>query len=389
MPELVYLDYAATSAVRPPEVVDAVAEYLSGVGATPGRSGHRLAAEAGRIALRCRRALAELFGIDGDPGRITLQPNATVALNVAIAGSVSPGDAVVRTAYDHNAVRRALEALTPRVDVRVLGGDGHGGIDLDEAERLLAGDGHAARLLVLPHASNVLGVELPVARLAERAHAVGARVLVDAAQSAGHIPFDVDDLGVDLLAFSGHKGLLGPQGTGGLWVREGVDVVPLLYGGTGGDSAPPSMPGVYPDRLEPGTLNGPGIAGLLAGVRWVLDHDPPAYHARELALRDRLRGRLATTPGVRIRSPAAERGVGIVTLTVDGVSPDEVAHRLDRDFGVLTRAGLHCAPESHELLGTAETGAVRLSIGWGTTHAHIDHAADAVQRICRDATNGK
>lgn len=382
-PDLVYLDYAATSAVRPEAVVQAVAAYLRDVGATPGRGGHRLAVEAGRVVLRCRRALADLFGIEGDPGRIAFQPSTTYALNTAVRGVLRPGDRVVRTAYDHNSVRRPAAALAPGgVRETVLAGSPDGGIDLDEAERALAGGGEPARLLVLPHASNVLGTVLPVRELSEIARAHGALVLLDAAQSAGHLPVRVDELGVDLLAFTGHKGLLGPQGTAGLWVREGIDVAPLVTGGTGGDSAPAEMPSALPDRLEAGTLNGPGIAGLLAGVRWLLDAGVEAVHAREAELKARLHAGLSALPGVRVRTPPAPEGVGIVTLTADAVEAHDLAARLDREHGVLTRAGLHCTPEAHALLGTRESGAVRLSIGWATTAEEIDRAVAAVAAVC-------
>ncbi|HEX2093912.1 MAG TPA: aminotransferase class V-fold PLP-dependent enzyme [Longimicrobiaceae bacterium] len=389
MDEVVYLDYAATSAVRPEEVIEAVATYLRDIGATPGRGGHRRSIEAGRVVLRCRLALAELFGIPGDPGRVTFQPSTTFALNTALHGVLRPGDRWVRTAYDHNSVRRPAAALAARGGREtVLSGDAEGGIDPEEAERALAGGGHPARLLVLPHASNVLGTVLPVAELAERAHAHGALVLLDAAQSAGHLPVRVDELGVDLLAFTGHKGLLGPQGTAGLWVREGVEVQPLVSGGTGGDSAPACMPAALPDRLEPGTLNGPGIAGLLAGVKWILARGVDALHARERELKGRLFRGLAAIPGVRVRSPSAPDGVGIVTITADTVSPNELARRLDREHGILTRAGLHCAPEAHALLGTQGTGAVRFSIGWATTETEIDRAVAAVAAVCAGATSG-
>lgn len=384
MEGLVYLDYAATSAVRPEAVVEAVAAYLRDVGATPGRGGHRLAVAAGRVVLHCRLALAELFALPGDPGCVTLQPSTTHALNAALRGVLRPGDRVVRTAYDHNSVRRPVAALV-REGVRetVLAGTPDGGVDPDEAERAIRGDGRPARLLVLPHASNVLGTVLPVARLAEIARAHGTRVLLDAAQSAGHLPVRVDELGVDLLAFAGHKGLLGPQGTAGLWVREGVEVSPVLAGGTGGDSAPDHMPEAYPDRLEAGTLNGPGIAGLLAGVRWVQAAGVEALHAREAALKARLRRGLAAVPGVRVLTPEAPEGVGIVAVAAEGVEAHELALRLDRGHGVLTRAGLHCAPGAHGLLGTLACGAVRFSVGWATTAEEVDRAVAAVGAVCR------
>ncbi|HEX6039686.1 aminotransferase class V-fold PLP-dependent enzyme, partial [Longimicrobium sp.] len=217
----------------------------------------------------------------------------------------------------------------------------------------------------------------------QHAHAAGALVVVDAAQSAGHLPIDVQRMGIDVLAFTGHKGLLGPQGTGGLWIREGIELPPAFLGGTGGDSDSPDMPALLPDRLEAGSQNGPGIAGLLAGVEWVAERGIDAIHACESHLKERLWDALAAVPGVRMHSPrdSDQPTVGIVTVTVDGMGSAEVARRLDAEFGVLVRAGLHCAPESHALLGTEAGGAVRFSAGWATTEADVAHAAAAVARI--------
>jgi cysteine desulfurase / selenocysteine lyase len=382
MTSTIYLDYAATAAIRPPEVVEAVAAYLRDVGATPGRSGHGRALAAGRVALRCRKLLAELFGIGGDPGRIVFQANATHALNTALFGLVRAGDLVVRTRCDHNAVRRPVGALVrggARERVLDLGRDGS--VDLGLLEHLLTVDGGPARLLVLPHASNVLGVVLPVREMARLAHEAGALVLLDAAQTAGHYPIDVADLEVDLMAFTGHKGLLGPQGIGGLWVAEGVAVEPLIWGGTGTDSDQLEMPAAYPDHLEAGTQNGPGIAGLAAGAEWVLGRGVAELHRRELALRTRLVDALRRVSGVRICSPTTGDGVGLVTLLVDGLDPGDLSLTLDREHGVQGRAGLHCAPEAHDLLGTGATGAFRLSLGWATTEEEIDRTADAFRRI--------
>ena len=382
MSEPVYLDFAATSALRPPEVVDAVCAYLRDVGATPGRSGHARAVDAGRIALRCRRSLAELFAIEGDPGRICFQLNATHALNTALAGTLRAGDRLVRTEFDHNAVRRPAAALAAGgVEVAVVSGRADGTVDLAEAEVLLRGSGRSARLLALPHVSNVLGQRLPLRELADLAHAVGAMVLVDAAQSAGHIPIDVDALGIDLLAFTGHKGLLGPQGIGGLWVRDGIDVAPLLRGGTGGDSLPEEMPDSYPDHLEAGTLNGPGIAGLLAGVEWLSSRGVEALHQTESRLKVRLHGELSAVADLRVRSPADPSGAGIVTFTSERISADALARRLEREHGIQARAGLHCAPEAHRVIGTLADGAVRLSLGWASTETDVDRAVDAVAQL--------
>lgn len=377
--DIVYLDFAATSAVRPPGVADAVASYLTNLGATPGRGGHRLEVEANRLVLRCRMALARLFGIPGDPGRIAFMHNATHALNTAMWGLLGRGEVVVTTAYDHNAVLRPVHALARErdVEVRMISGAPDGSIDMDEAARLLDG----AALFVVNAVSNVLGTAVPVGALTRLAHEAGARVLVDAAQSAGHLPIDVVADGVDLLAFTGHKGLLGPQGIGGLWVHESVELDPLLRGGTGGDSLEPAMPDAYPDRLEAGTLNGPGVAGLLAGVEWVLERTPEAVHRHEMRLKDRLREGLLAIPGVRVHSPAAPDGVAVVTITADSVDASTLARRLDHEHGVLTRPGLHCAPEVHRLLGTDRAGAVRLSPGWASTEEEIDRTLEAVARI--------
>ena len=378
MKETTYLDYAATAAIRPSEVVEAVATYLRDVGATPGRATHARSLAAGRVVLQCRRALAELFGIEGDPGRIAFQLNATHALNAALFGTLRPGDVVVRTEYDHNAVRRPASLLKARgVEERVLTGRPDGTVDLEEARALLAG----ARLLAFPHASNVLGNVLPARALADLAHEAGALVLVDAAQTAGQLPLDVEDLGIDMLAFTGHKALLGPQGTGGLWVREGVEVEVGVAGGTGGDSLPFEMPAAFPDRLEAGTQNGPGIAGLLAGIDWLRARGVAALHESEMELKADLIRRLRAISGVTLRSPEAPDGVAIVTITSDRMAPGELAARLDAEYGVLTRAGLHCAPEAHRVIGTLETGAVRFSLGWATTEEDIQQAARAVASL--------
>jgi cysteine desulfurase/selenocysteine lyase len=377
--ELVYLDYAATAAVRPPQVARAVTRYMDEIGATPGRGAHRLAIEAGRVALRCRQALARLLCIPGDVGRIAFMANATQALNTAVWGCVRRGERVVVTAFDHNAVLRPAARLGAErdVDVVLVGGAPDGSLDEDALARALQG----ARLLSINAASNVLGTRLDVTRLAALARAAGALSVVDLAQLAGHAPFDAAAAGVDVVAITGHKGLLGPQGIGALWVRDGVDVDALLTGGTGGDSMLREMPGAFPDHLEAGTLNGPGIAGLLAGVEFLLEQGVPAIHAHTMSLKQRLHDGLTGVRGVRVVSPAAPDGVSIVTIVSDRVDPATLAARLDRDHGVLTRPGLHCAPEAHRVLGTDATGAVRFSLGYASTKADVDAAVAAVARV--------
>jgi selenocysteine lyase/cysteine desulfurase len=303
-------------------------------------------------------------------------PNATHALNLALYGSLSPGDPVVVTVFDHNAVLRPAYRLARErsVQVRMVPGDASGSLDRAAFTTALGG----ARMVVLNAVSNVLGTRLPVEELAREARSAGVLVLVDTAQSAGHLSVDLAD--ADLVAFTGHKGLLGPQGIGGLWVREGVELAPLVVGGTGGDSRRREMPSALPDALEAGTLNGPGIAGLGAGSRVLLEQGLPSVQRRITALKGRLWDGLSGVEGVRVLSPRDVDAGGIVTLVPRRGDPARMAHALDRDHGVLCRAGLHCAPEVHRILGTLETGALRLSVGWGTTEDEVDRAVAAVDR---------
>ncbi|MGQ0560725.1 MAG: aminotransferase class V-fold PLP-dependent enzyme [Gemmatimonadota bacterium] len=379
MTDCIYLDFAATSAVRPPEVARAMLDYMEGCGASPGRGGHRLAVDAARVAFRCRRAIAKLLGVPGDPGRVAFMFNATHALNTALLGTVRQGDVVVITAYDHNAVLRPVHqlALERGVEVRMLSGAPDGSIDLEQAKQKFEG----ARLVVLNAVSNVLGTVLDVRALTALAHEAGALVLVDAAQSAGHMHVAVAADDVDMVALTGHKGLLGPQGTGALWVRADLELAPLLRGGTGGDSLLRDMPASYPDHLEAGTPNAPGLAGLLAGIEWIQQRGVQQLHEHGMQLKQRLRDGLAAIPGVRVLSPAAPAGAALVTITADAVDVPTLAARIDREHAVLTRPGLHCAPEVHKLLGTEKTGAVRFSLGWSSTVADVDRAIAAVAQV--------
>lgn len=378
-----YLDYAATSAVRPPAVAEAVRTFLSGVGASPGRGGYGPAVESGRIAFRCRKRLATLLGLPGNPGRIAFMMNATHGLNTALHGLLDSGDVVVITAFDHNAVLRPTHHLARLrgVEVRMVPGAADGSLDMDALDRHLEG----ARLLVVNGASNVLGSRLPLAEMARRAHDRDVLVLLDAAQLAGHLPVAGPDSATeeraDVVAFTGHKGLLGPQGIGGVWVREGLELEPLLCGGTGGDSMSREMPRALPDHLEAGTPNLPGIAGLLAGCEILLAEGVDTVHERTSVLKARLREGLEQIPGIRVLSPPDPDGAPLVTLVAEHVSPGELARRLEREWSVLARAGLHCAPEAHRVLGTHETGALRLSLGWASTNEDVDRAIAGVDAI--------
>jgi cysteine desulfurase family protein len=381
---MIYLDHAATSWPKPPEVLRAITDFLELAGGNPGRAGHRLSIEAARVVYAAREAVAQLFGVK-DPLRVVFACNATHALNLALYGLLRPGDHVVTSSVEHNAVMRPLRALERegvRLTVVACGPDGL--LDPESMARALT---PRTRLVALTHASNVCGALQPVAEIAPLVRARGALLLVDAAQTAGAVPLDVSALGVDLLAFSGHKSLLGPPGTGGLVLGDRVDagsLRPLVRGGTGSRSEEEEQPEELPDKFESGTLNGPGLAGLGAGVRWVLDRGVAALRAREMELAALLRKGLSVQPGVTVYGPGdSERSIAIVSFTVAGRRVSEIGLRLDEDFGVLSRVGLHCAPAAHRTLRTFPEGTVRFAPGPFTTRAEIETALAAVARILR------
>lgn len=372
-----YLDYAATSALRPPQVHAAVRQYLEKTGATPGRGGYQLAIEAGRTVRAAREAVHSVLGLPGESARLTFSSNATTPLNHVLQRVLAPGDVLVVTDFDHNAVLRPADWLRRRADVRVrhVHGRADGSLDRRAFSEALRG----ARLVSLNAVSNVLGTVLPVEELIEEARREGVLTLVDAAQVAGHVPVGLGT--ADFVAFTGHKGLLGPQGTGGLWVHPHREIEPFVAGGTGSRSGERAMPHAYPDHLEAGTLNGPGIAGLGAGAAWVGARGVRALHAHAVELKARLRAGLAEIPGLRLLSPAAPEGAAIVTVSAEGTPAATLARNLDRQHDVQVRAGLHCAPEVHRLLGTTATGAVRFSLGWASTEEDVDAAVEATAHV--------
>ncbi len=392
---MIYLDHAATSWPKPPDVLAAMRDFLERAGGNPGRSGHRLSAEAGRIVYDAREAVAELFNA-ADPLRVIFTLNATHAINIALHGLLRPGDRVVTTGIEHNAVMRPLRAMeglhvpgtsevpgTSRgITLAIIPCGRDGTLDLAAAEQLIT---PGTRLVVLNHASNVMGTILPVAPVAELAHRAGALLLVDAAQTAGAVPIDMQALDIDLLAFTGHKALLGPPGTGGLVIGERVDtgeMAPLLRGGTGSRSEFEIQPEDCPDKFESGTPNGVGIAGLAAGIRYVLRHGMAAIRGHEMALARGLAEGLAAIPGVTVYGPAdpAQR-TATVSFTVAGRRVSEIGLRLDEEHGVLCRVGLHCAPAAHRTIGTFPEGTVRLAAGLSTTLEEVQRAVAAVAAI--------
>jgi selenocysteine lyase/cysteine desulfurase len=317
--------------------------------------------------------------VTGDPSRIILALNATQGINVALSGLLRGGDVVVTSAYDHNAVLRPLETLGKQRGVvsRQVNGDPSGALDLGEVAEALQG----ARLLVVNAVSNVLGTRLPLPEMAALAKDAGALVLVDAAQWAGHFTGSLEEDGADLIAFTGHKALLGPQGIGGLWVKNGVELNPLISGGTGSDSLSREMPAAFPDRFEAGSGNAPGMAGLLAGIEFLESEGVENLRRHELGLKHVLWEGLSGLSGIRVLSPPAPDGVGIVSVVPKRMHPSELAEALDRQWGVMVRYGLNCAPEVHRILDTQEQGVVRLSLGWCSTLQDVDQAIRGVDAI--------
>ena len=374
-----YLDNAATSWPKPEAVYQAVDHFMREVGATPGRAGHWREEGARRIADEARAALARLFHAP-DPQGVAFTMNGTQAINMALKGIVKAGDHVVTSSIEHNAMWRPLKALERRgVSVTAVPSAPDGTLDPADVEASLRPN---TRLVAMLHGSNVLGIILPIAEIGRIAHHHGVPVLVDAAQTAGVYPIDMEAMHVDLLAFAGHKGLYGPHGTGGLVVRPGVALETWVEGGSGVESALETMPAALPAQLEAGTQNAAGIAGLLAGVRFVLEQGVEQIRAHEMALADLLIQEVQDLPGVAVLGPRdPARRTAVVSVTVEDHSPDQLAAVLDQVFDVATRAGLHCAPQAHRVAGTLDCGALRFSPGYLTTAEEIHYAAEALREI--------
>jgi len=377
--DVVYLDNAATTWPKPASVGAAMLHYLDTIGGSPGRGGHRKAIAAGRVILDAREAIGGLLGLP-DPERIVLLKNATEALNLAILGTLRKGDRVVVSSLEHNSVMRPLRHLeaTAHVEVHVVPCDPRGALDPGELAIALR---QPTRLVAVTHASNVTGALAPLDDIAEVVHAHGATLLVDAAQTAGAHPIDVKMQGIDLLAFTGHKGLFGPQGTGGLAISGDIPW-PISFGGTGSYSEEERQPELMPDRLESGTLNGVGFAGLAAGVEHVTGIGVDEIRRRGSKRLARLLEGLLGSPGVRVYGPADPDHQGeVVSITLEERSSSEVGMLLDDRYGVLCRVGLHCSPAAHRTIGTFPSGTVRLSLSDMTTDEDIDRALLAVREL--------
>ncbi|MDO4501769.1 MAG: aminotransferase class V-fold PLP-dependent enzyme [Coriobacteriia bacterium] len=378
---MIYFDNAATTMLKPPQVAQAVADALTHFGGV-GRGVHGASLSAGMAVFEARDVLATLLGA-ANASRVSFTCNVTESLNTALFGLLKPGDHAITTAASHNSVLRPLYQLRKQgVELSICPIGPDGSLDYDQLEALFQPN---TRVLAVTHASNLTGDLYDVERLAAMAHAHGALIVVDAAQTAGVVPLHAVDQQLDVLCFTGHKGLYGPQGTGGLIVAEGVDVAPLKVGGSGTHSYDEEHPAFMPERLEAGTINGHGIAGLAAGAQFILDTGVDVIRAHEDALAQRFEAGIAAIPGMRVLGGGTELGrTGIVAVNLADVDSGQVSDVLNMDYGIATRAGAHCAPLMHKALGTEHQGAVRFSFGWFNTADEVDQSVAALQHIAAD-----
>ncbi|MCS7463106.1 aminotransferase class V-fold PLP-dependent enzyme [Paenibacillus doosanensis] len=380
--QVAYFDHAASSWPKPPEVLEAMQQCMLEYAANPGRGSHQMAVRASRTLFETRKSLAKLFAVK-NPNDISFAQNTTMALNQAILGFVKDGDHVVCTSVEHNSVRRPLEFLkkTKGISVTYVATNEKGELNIDDVAAAITTN---TKLLVCSHSSNLLGSILPVEQMGELCRQKGVAFLVDAAQSAGTLPIDVGRMGIHLLAFPGHKGLLGPQGTGGLYIDPELELVPLMHGGTGSQSEAIDQPTVRPDRYESGTQNTVGIAGLNEGVKFVLRETTEKIHKKEWEQTQRIMAGLMEIEGVKVLGPdLGQNKTGIVTFTVHEADSSEIAFILDHSFQIAVRSGYHCSPLAHESAGTMERGAVRASVGYFTSEEEVDRLIAAVKEIAK------
>ncbi len=380
---MIYLDNAATSFPKPKCMLLEMERCLRDYCGNPGRSGHGLSIQTGQGVYDTRSEIAMLFGIQ-DASRIIFTANTTEALNMGIKGVLSLGDHVITTAMEHNSVLRPLKALESLgIRSSIINCDSQGMLDTTAVESEIMPN---TRLLVCTHASNVTGTIMPIAEIGRIAKKKGILFMVDGAQSAGSLSIDVEKLGIDLLAVPGHKGLLGPQGTGFLYVRQGIPFRHYKEGGTGTDSKSRKQPFEFPEGYEAGTINAPGIIGLGASVRWVSQKGIETILQHEQGLIKQLYEDLQNMKRVRLYGPRdMEKRCSIITMNIDNIGCEEVAGRLWDESHIAVRGGFHCAGPAHRTIGTWETGAVRLSVGPFNTHKDVLGGADAIYKLTKEA----
>ncbi|MCJ7704240.1 MAG: aminotransferase class V-fold PLP-dependent enzyme [Desulfobacterales bacterium] len=384
---MIYFDNAATSWPKPPGVKEAMVRFMEEIGANPGRSGHLLSIEAARIIYETRETLSTLFNLK-DPSRIVFTQNATESINLALKGLLRPGDHIITSSMEHNSVMRPLRDLEKKgVKLSVVPCSPKGELDSRDIKKKIQS---RTRMIVLNHASNVTGTLLPVGEVGRMAKEHGLLFLVDAAQTAGAYPIDMESDGIDLLAFTGHKSLYGPQGTGGLVIGERIhekEMIPLKHGGTGSRSEFEEQPDFLPDRFESGTPNAVGIAGLLSGVRFVLTQGVEPIRRHESHLIEKLIEGFKDIPQITLYGPGEVKDrIATLSFNIEHLSPSEVASLLEEEFGILCRPGLHCAPSAHRTIGTFPKGTVRFGLSCFNTIEEVHQAIEAIDHIARSQT---
>ncbi len=376
---MIYLDNAATTIHKPQSVIDAVTRAMTSMG-NASRGAHEGALSASRTVYETRCKAARLFRC-ARPDHVVFTANSTEALNIAIQGGIAPGSHVITTDLEHNSVLRPLYRLSDEAgaELEFVRADRMGRLDMAQLESMIRPD---TKAVVCTHASNLTGEVVDIARIGHITRERGILFIVDASQSAGSIPIDMESMGIDVLCFTGHKGLMGPQGTGGLCIREGVDIRPLLEGGSGVQSFRTRQPEEYPTRLEAGTLNGHGLAGLSAALDFVLETGVETIGDKERSLARHFYEGICRIDGVKVYGDFSEilRGP-VVALNIRDYDSGEVSDVLSVDYGIATRPGAHCAPRMHQALGTTSQGAVRFSFSWFNTFDEVDEAVRAVREI--------
>ena len=377
---MIYLDNAATTLHKPQQVIDAVVHAMQSMG-NCARGTHEEALDAARTVYDARVRLASLFGCPR-VDHVAFTANSTEALNMAINGLIDPGDHVISTDLEHNSVLRPLYRLEAEhgAELSFVPADKLGNVDYADFERLMKPN---TRAVVCTNASNLTGTVLDIERIAKTAHSHGALVRVDASQTAGCWPIDMKKMGIDVLCFTGHKGLMGPQGTGGICVKEGIEIRPFKVGGSGVQSYSRTHPAEYPTRLEAGTLNGHGIAGLGAAAKFISETGVENIHAKERSLMLRFYEGVKNIEGVTVYGDFTKDKTAIVALNIRDYESGEVSYELSQGYGIATRPGAHCAPRMHKALGTAEVGAVRFSFSFYNTEEEIDEAVRAVAELAK------
>jgi cysteine desulfurase family protein len=383
--KIIYLDNAATSWPKPVEVSQSISNFIENIGANPGRSGHHLSTEAARIVYQTREAVARLFNAP-DPLRVVFGQNITEALNLVILGFLHPGDHVITSSMEHNAVMRPLRFLETRgVELSIVQCSQAGRLDPEEIEHVIKEN---TRIIIINHASNVSGTLLPVRAIGQIARKHDLLLMTDEAQTGGAIPVDMEEDFIDFLAFTGHKSLLGPTGTGGLILGRRVDfqkIDPLIRGGTGSNSEMEEQPDFLPDRFESGTLNACGLAGLETAIDWLKKTGLNKIRSHEVNLCQGLIDGLNGITGVKVYGGwVASEQVATVSFTIKDMDNARIGSILDDEYGILSRIGLHCSPAAHKTLGTYPQGMVRLSIGYFNSEKEIDQAIQAVHKIAQN-----